>query len=664
MRLIYQNAHRVIIWLGPSTSHIDCLFDWMATLDQQVLTIPRPHTMSTWENQWLWVIWHLRGKYPTDEVREALIDLLRREWFLRVWVLQEAALAKSAMITCGWNEVNSRAFVVVPSLLSVKCGESQQSRLDTLPGLLRAKSWWGGNSSKSLITLVQKFGKSEASDPRDIIYALLGLSGDSHSSDFLRPDYQISLEDAIQRSVAYFMIQAHDLPRHTPVQTLPKWDLDTFLASLGDLSLSVFRWATVNAQDLLLYDLLISQRDKQDVELIKRYMSCSGDHGPPITIALKKENMPLIELLKEFPDVDVEKGDRNGSSPLSIAAGQGNTVMMDWISARRQLDAHRGDTPDKTPLWIAVNQHFRGLVQHVFNRVEFDTPLLTAVKQKDPAVVQLILEHREESTYLIDSNGDGLLNIAVRRADANIVDILLQNTNFDHHLRFRGSNGLIPLESALVAGSPAIITKFLDRHGQQAVRSAVSANQFDFLHKILDVEPSLAEECYFGFRTSLAFAAWTGYTRIVSLFLDNGAEINLRDSAGRTATPLWIAAACGNLEMVKLLVERGADTELTAEEFPTMGPFNLEMWPGSKRTVFKERVGWQTRAKPIWVAASLGYTDVVRFLIQHGADIDSRDSYYGLSPFWRAAQQNHPEVMRVLIGGGANVRPNRLIGSP
>lgn len=634
----------------------------MVALDQQVLMLPRPHTMSTWENQWLWTIWNVRGKYPPNEVRDALIELLRREWFLRVWVLQEAALAKSATITCGRNEVNSRAFVVLPSLLSVNCTEVQQSRLDILPGLLRVKSWWGGSSSKSLITLIQKFGKSEASDPRDVIYALLGLSGDTHSSDFLRPDYQISLEEAIQRSVAYFMIQANDLPRHSPVQTLPKWNIDTFLASLGDLSFSIFRWATVNAQDLLLYDLLISQKDKQDVELIKRYMSCSGDHGPPITIAMKKENMPLTELLMKFPDAEVEKGDKDGNSPLSIATGQGNTVVMDWISARRQLDVHRRDDHDKMPLWIAANQHFPS-VQRFFNRVEFDTPLLTAVKQKDPAVEQLILEHGEESTNLVDSNGDGLLNIAVRMEDAKIVEYLLKKTKSDDLSRFRGSNGLTPFESALVAGSPAIINTFLAYQGQRVIHSAVKANQFGFLHKILDVQSLPAESRDWGLCAALGFAAWEGYTKIVSLFLDNGADINnLSDYAGRIATPLWIAVARGNLEMVRLLVERGADIEVTAEEFPFTALSNLEMWPYPKSAELSQVAIGLTMSKPIWVAASLGYVDVVRFLIQHGADIDSRDSFDGLSPFWRAAQQNQPEVMRALIEAGADVRPNRLVG--
>lgn len=61
-------------------------------------------------------------------------------------------------------------------------------------------------------------------------------------------------------------------------------------------------------------------------------------------------------------------------------------------------------------------------------------------------------------------------------------------------------------------------------------------------------------------------------------------------------------------------------------------------------------------AKPIWVAASFGYTDIVSLLIKHGADIEARDSYYGMTPLQRAAQQNKFEVMRVLIEGGADIR--------
>lgn len=661
-------------------------------------------------------------------MREALIDLLQREWFSRIWVLQEAALSKSAMITCGWNEVHSRTFVVMPSLLSINCDEGQQSRLDILPGVLRAKSWWNSGSSKSLLTLLQKFGRSKASDRRDIIYALLGLSGDAHSSEFLRPSYQISLEETIQQSVAYFMVQTHDLPKCAPVHALPKWGIDEFLESLVDLSFNVFRWAVHHAQDALLYNLFISQREKQDGQLIQLYMNYSAEHayyisqdlslnprgqnpdlrqqfkerrrggpqmhgmpitiamkntnpsdpeerfqkqyyrksamhGPPMTIAMKNENSSLVELLLQFPDLDIETGDADGNTPLSMAVGQGNTVVAKLMLQRRQRDVHMRDRDHNTPLWVTCNTAIKSRAPTYSCFGKFDVGLLTAIRQGNLADVEEILYRLEKNRFmpLVDPSGDGLLNIVARRGHEEIFDLVLQKSD-RIFLRHRGSDGLTPIESALVSNSPAIIEKLLACDELHTMLTAIKANQPEFLRKIFDVQPHVAEELSSGFLSVLAFAAWAGYTRIVSLLLDKGANINLRSSAGRTATPLWIAAACGNLETVKLLIERGADIELTAQELPTLGPFNLEMWPPSKREEFSQVVRGQTRAKPIWVAASFGYADIVLLLVQHGADIDSRDSYYGLSPFWRAAQRNHPEVMKVLIEGGANVRPNRLVG--
>lgn len=329
MRLVYQKAGRVIVWLGASNYQIDCLFDWMIALDQQTLTIAgaRPHKISTWQNQWSWIVWDLHGDFPPGEIKEALRELLRRDWFSRIWVLQEAALAKSAMITCGWKEVNSRAFVVMPSLLDVSCSEDEQARLDILPGLLRKNSWWAGGSM-DLLTLLQKFGKSRASDPRDIIYALLGLSADAHSSANLRPDYQIDLQQAIQHCVAYLMRQTHDLSTHFPVQSLPKWSIDTFLGSLRSLPFHVFLWAADNAQDSLLYELLTFQMAKENTQIIRECMSYAGPCGPPITVALKQANLALIKLLYQFPDIDISTKDLDGKSPLFVAVDRENIAVV------------------------------------------------------------------------------------------------------------------------------------------------------------------------------------------------------------------------------------------------------------------------------------------------------------------------------------------------
>lgn len=244
MSRIYENAHNVIIWLGASTQEIDCLFKWMHQLNHQMAMVDSQNDKDVWKNQWMLLSWQSEGEPDSGPLQEGLVILLGREWFSRIWVIQEAALAKAAVITCGRNTINSQTFVMMPTLLRIRCNESIESRLEIMPGLLRRTSWWSsGPASQDLGRLLQRFGKSQSKDPRDTIYALLGLSKDAFTSRILRPDYQISLQEAIQRTVAYLMMQ-HFPERKEPFLDhgdMPIWNMDEFLSALKDLPSAVGR---------------------------------------------------------------------------------------------------------------------------------------------------------------------------------------------------------------------------------------------------------------------------------------------------------------------------------------------------------------------------------------------------------------------------------------
>jgi ankyrin repeat protein len=58
-------------------------------------------------------------------------------------------------------------------------------------------------------------------------------------------------------------------------------------------------------------------------------------------------------------------------------------------------------------------------------------------------------------------------------------------------------------------------------------------------------------------------AAAGNYTNVVRMLVDNGAQVNVKQQAG--STPLHSAAQNGNLEMLILLLEQGADVNVRME---------------------------------------------------------------------------------------------------
>lgn len=62
--------------------------------------------------------------------------------------------------------------------------------------------------------------------------------------------------------------------------------------------------------------------------------------------------------------------------------------------------------------------------------------------------------------------------------------------------------------------------------------------------------------------TALHDAALAGQRAVAAALLDAGAPIDARDSESQ-ATPLHRAASWGRVDVVKLLLERGADARLT-----------------------------------------------------------------------------------------------------
>ncbi|KAF2852051.1 HET-domain-containing protein, partial [Plenodomus tracheiphilus IPT5] len=182
MRAIYEGAVRVNVWLGRPTPYTDLVLRNMQKFEKEARSYPC--------NDW----------QPSDERWH---DIWCRSWFDRVWIIQEVAHARTATIICGHLKVSSRIFVMMPLVLNIELVPLCQAILDVMPGPFRRYSWW--SKTRNLRTLLSKFSHSQASDERDKIFALLGLSSDANNSVVLYANYSIPTVMVLHNLISFLV---------------------------------------------------------------------------------------------------------------------------------------------------------------------------------------------------------------------------------------------------------------------------------------------------------------------------------------------------------------------------------------------------------------------------------------------------------------------------
>ena len=197
---IYQKASRVVAWLGLPNEKTPSTFDFLKSLSCYVFSLARnegfgsPNTAE--DNDKL--LEAMIKEYPTSLPQWTEVQtFLEKDWFSRVWILQEVVLAKSILIQCGDHTLSWVALDVVGSLLIHRpkndvapirdSGEFMlqmtHARVTRRVGAIEQK-----RSTLSLTALLRDMRARKATDPRDKVYGLLGIAlGQSESR--LRPDY-------------------------------------------------------------------------------------------------------------------------------------------------------------------------------------------------------------------------------------------------------------------------------------------------------------------------------------------------------------------------------------------------------------------------------------------------------------------------------------------
>nr|XP_020469311.1 ankyrin repeat and BTB/POZ domain-containing protein BTBD11-A isoform X3 [Monopterus albus] len=145
-----------------------------------------------------------------------------------------------------------------------------------------------------------------------------------------------------------------------------------------------------------------------------------------------------------------------------------------------------------------------------------------------------------------------LQDLGFRMLNCGRTDLVKQAVNLlgPDGINSMSEQGMTPLMYACVRGDEAMVQMLLDAGAD--INSEVPST--------VNKHPSVYPETRQG--TPLTFGVLHGHVPVVQLLLDNRANVEgaLQDGAENyTETPLQLASAAGNFELVSLLLERGAD---------------------------------------------------------------------------------------------------------
>ena len=328
--------------------------------------------------------------------------------------------------------------------------------------------------------------------------------------------------------------------------------------------------------------------------------------APPLVDAARDGDTGAVRaLLAQGADVDAAEGD--GTRALHWASYRDDVESVGLL-LDAGADVNAANDLGATPLWTAGQNGSVVVVRRLLaagadpnlTLLVGETVLMVAARSGAPDVVDLLLTHGAE-TQARGARGQTALMWAVAQHHASVVAVLLAN-GADVHARSDAW-------TQMMAVPP---------HGQ----------------------PEYNRQTPHGGNTALMFAARVGDAESARQLVAAGANVDDTDARGVSATAL--AAHAGFGDVVRLLLEHGADPSAADAGFSALHP-----------------------------AVMRRDTRMVRALLEHGADPNavlqtwtsprrsSRDLHFppplvGATPFWLAARFSAPDIMRLLADHGAD----------
>ncbi|KAM0433297.1 hypothetical protein ACHAPT_004173 [Fusarium lateritium] len=287
MRTVYSRAECVYMWLGPGSDATDKTMEFMAEIGPKLVELKALEILNTWENgsvrdyfvkrvpghrfgdteqrpslklaEYMYSLLDHPGlqaarsvdgvEIPQGVLIDGLSEIVKKENWHRIWIVQEVALARAGLVMCGTSTVSLDHFHSTFMTLWDCSVFDKRPRTPENQGLgfiwvwnwmlpltiRRRQKYWRDEPLRLAEIIRPNFAARHtiyaASDPRDIIFGLLGVIEDGEELG-LRADYSKSMAEVFATATKAFIDQKeyslcyrleYVVPREDDSVGLPSW---------------------------------------------------------------------------------------------------------------------------------------------------------------------------------------------------------------------------------------------------------------------------------------------------------------------------------------------------------------------------------------------------------------------------------------------------------
>ncbi|KAG9491181.1 hypothetical protein GDO78_006514 [Eleutherodactylus coqui] len=326
---------------------------------------------------------------------------------------------------------------------------------------------------------------------------------------------------------------------------------------------------------------------------------------------------------------------------LQLAAANGDQDPLLPAFASVDIDAHT-ETNHDTALTLGCAGGHEELVSVLITRcanIEHRdkkglTPLILAATAGHAGVVEILLDKGADIEAQSERTKDTPLSLACSWSRQEVVELLLsRGANKEHRnvsdytpLSLAASGGYVNIIKILLNAGAEINSRTGSKLGISPLMLAAMNGHVPAVKLLLDMGSDINAQIETNRNTALTLACFQGRAEVVSLLLDRKANVEHRAKTG--LTPLMEAASGGYAEVGRVLLDKAADV-------------NSPPVPSSRDTA-------------LTIAADKGHYKFCELLINRGSHIDVRNKK-GNTPMWLAANGGHFDIVQLLVHAGADV---------